>query len=273
MRRLLAALLALLPTAAPAQEMPIFDAHIHYSHDAAALLPPSEAVAILRKAGVTRALVSSSDDAGTQRLLKEAPDLVIPALRPYRQRSDVATWIRDEGVLAYVEDRLKTNRYVAIGEFHAYGADVDAPVARRVIALAKEHKLFLHAHSDAAAVERIFAQDPDARVLWGHSGFARAAEVRRMLERYKGLWCDLAFRSDFASGGIVMPEWRALFEAFPDRFMVGTDTYTPERWSFVETHARFARSWLAGLPRDLAERIAHRNAEALFGAWPQAAAP
>ena len=35
----------------PAAELPIFDAHVHYSHDAWDNLPPKEAVAILRKAG------------------------------------------------------------------------------------------------------------------------------------------------------------------------------------------------------------------------------
>ena len=50
-----------------ADELPIFDAHVHYSHDAWANLPPKDAIAILRRAGVVRALVSSSGDEGTQR--------------------------------------------------------------------------------------------------------------------------------------------------------------------------------------------------------------
>ena len=40
-----------------AAELPLFDAHIHYSHDAWENLPPKEAIAILRKAGLKRALV------------------------------------------------------------------------------------------------------------------------------------------------------------------------------------------------------------------------
>ena len=38
---------------AAAAELPIFDAHIHYSHDAWDNLPPKDAVAILRQAGQT----------------------------------------------------------------------------------------------------------------------------------------------------------------------------------------------------------------------------
>jgi len=56
----LAGALALAAMPVRAAELPIFDAHVHYSHDAWELLPPKEAVAVLRKAGVKRALVSSS---------------------------------------------------------------------------------------------------------------------------------------------------------------------------------------------------------------------
>jgi hypothetical protein len=86
-----------------------------------------------------------------------------------------------------------------------------------------------------------------------------------MLRRHKQLWCDLAFRSDHAGSGKVAPAWRAVFLEFPDRFLVGTDTFTPERWHYVVEHARWSREWLADLPREVAERIAWRNGEALFG--------
>jgi hypothetical protein len=250
---------------AAAAELPIFDAHIHYSHDAWGVVPPKEAVAILRKAGVKRALVSSSDDEGTQKLLAEAPDLIIPELRPYRRRGDVGTWMKDDAVLRYVEDLLRKHTYVAIGEFHLFGADADLPIPRRIVQLAKQHGLVLHAHSDVDAVERIFRQDPGARVLWAHAGFEQPAKVREMLRKHKTLWADLAFRSEQGGGGKVTPEWREAFLEFPDRFMVGTDTYVPQRWHDVTEHASFSRAWLADLPREVAERIAWKNGEALFG--------
>jgi hypothetical protein len=45
--------------------------------------------------------------------------------------------------------------------------------------------------------------------------------------------------------------------------MVGTDTYTPERWHYVVEHASYSRKWLAELPAELADNIAFRNAERL----------
>jgi hypothetical protein len=267
LRILAAAVGALLfaTSARAADVLPIFDAHLHYSHDAWEVVPTPEAIAILRKAGLKRAMVSSSNDDGTQKLYAAAPDLVLPELRPYRTRGDLSTWVRDESVLGYVEARLKKYRYVAIGEFHVYGADADLPVMRRIVQLAKQYRLFLHAHADAEAVDRLFAQDPQARVLWAHAGFARPEAVREMLRKHRNLWCDLAFRSDHAPGGKLDASWRAAFLEFPDRFMVGTDTFTPERWHYIGEHANFSRTWLADLPKEIAERIAWRNGEDLFG--------
>ena len=264
-RWLLTAWLAAMPVAQAADVLPIFDAHVHYSQDAWERMPPKEAIALLRKAGVKRALVSSSNDDGNQKLYAEAPDLILPSLRTYRTRADIGTWFKDEGVAAYLQERLKKYRYAAIGEFHVFGADADAPVARLAVQLAKQYKLFLHAHSDIDAVERIFKQDPNARVLWAHSGFERPEKVREMLRKHKNLWCDLAFRNDHAAGGKLDADWRAAFMEFPDRFMVGTDTYTAERWHYVVEHANWSRGWMADLPRDVAERIAYRNGDAIFG--------
>ena len=252
------------PIARATGEMALFDAHIHYSHDAWELVPPKQAVEILKKAGLRGALVSSSNDQGTQMLAAEAPALILASLRPYRSRGEIGTWVRDDSVLRYLDERLARHRYVAMGEFHLYGDDADLPVPRRMVALAREHGLVLHAHSDVAAVDRLFRQWPEARVLWAHAGFERAEAVRETLRRHPRLWTDLAFRGDHASAGKVAPDWRDAFTEFPDRFVLGTDTFTPERWHYIGSHASQSRAWLADLPLALAERIGWRNAEALL---------
>jgi hypothetical protein len=40
--------------------MPLVDAHLHYSHDAWDDLPSKDAIAVLRRAGLKKAFVSSS---------------------------------------------------------------------------------------------------------------------------------------------------------------------------------------------------------------------
>lgn len=264
-RLLVTTVAALLWAVSPvaADERPIVDAHIHYSHDAWPGLAPEKAIAILKEAGLHRALVSSSSDEGTQKLYRLAPDLVIPVLRPYRKRGETGTWMHDQTVTALLADRLSKYRYAGIGEFHVFGKDVDLPVLRAVIGLAKQQGLFLHAHSDADGIDRIFKHDPKARVLWAHAGFDTPDNIRSMLFKYNNLWADLSFRSEHISGEGVAPEWEKLFLEFPDRFMVGTDTYTPERWHEVVEHARLSRSWLNGLPPGVADAIAFKNAERL----------
>ncbi len=143
--------LGLVATCATAA-MPILDSHRHYSHDAWEQLPPKAAIEILRKSRLRGAMVSSSSDDGTQKLYAQAPDLVIPVLRPYRQRGETRSWVRDATIVPHLEARLKANRYVAIGQYHVYGADADLPVVRRVVELARQYKLYLHSHSDADAI-------------------------------------------------------------------------------------------------------------------------
>jgi len=254
---------SLLSAPAMAENRPVIDTHIHYSHDAWEMLPPPKAIKVLKKAGLKRAFVSSSSDEGTQKLYRLAPDLIVPVLRPYRKRGETGTWIHDKTLVAMLEDRLAKNRYAGIGEFHVFGEDAELPVFKEVIRLAKQYGIFLHAHSDSNAVERIFKQNPEARVLWAHSGFDTPDLVRDMLLKYNNLWADLAFRTEHATDGAVDEDWEKLFLEFPDRFMVGTDTYTPERWYYVVEQAEWSRDWLNDLPANVADAIAFKNAQRL----------
>jgi hypothetical protein len=260
---MIAAASVLAPATAAGQAL--VDTHIHYSHDAWEQFPPDEALRILRAAGLEKAFVSSSSDEGTQKLYALAPQFIVPVLRPYRKRGELTTWMHDETVVAMLERLLAANPYAGIGEFHVFGEDADLPVVRKVVELAGRYGIFLHAHSDADAIDRLFAQDPDARILWAHSGFVGPVAVRRMLEKHDNLLADLAFRGEFAQGDRINSSWRKLFLDFPDRFMIGTDTYTPERWYAVEDNAAFTRQWLADLPDGAAARIGRGNAAALAG--------
>ena len=260
------AVAAVLTGTLEAQELPIFDAHIHYSHDAVNLVPPEEVAEILRLAGVKKALVSSSDDNGTQLLVAAAPDIVVPALRPYRRRGEIGIWMHDPSVIDYLNNRLAQFEYEAIGEFHAFGDDVLTDVIQTMIGLAKERNLILHHHGDREALDLIFETWPEARVLWAHSGFDDPDSVVDALNTYPRLWSDLAFRSDMVRRGTLDEDWQAAFLAHPDRFMVGTDTFAPERWYYVGRHADFSRAGLSLLPPEVAKKIAYENAEAMLSA-------
>lgn len=252
------------PSAFAQGSLPIADAHVHYSHDSVELTPPARVIELMRDANLKFALVSSSDDNGTRLLSELAPDLIIPGLRPYRRRGELSTWFNDPAALEYVERLLTENRYATIGEFHLYGSDAELDIPRRIVKLAEKHNLVLHAHSDADAVERLLKQSDSVKVLWAHSGFDAPADIATMLGKHDRLWADLAFRSEVGSGGSLSDDWRELFEKYPDRLMLGTDTYTPERIYYIPENANSARVWLATLPDDLATNIAWRNAHNLL---------
>ena len=246
--------------------LPVFDAHIHYSHDVWEAISPKEAIRRLKEVGVTRAMVSSSSDEGTQRLYEADPAFVIPVLRPYRKRGTLDSWMFDESVVPYLKARLARYRYVAIGEFHVKPDDVKTPVVRQVIKLAREHGLMLHVHSDAKSIELIYKLDPDAKILWAHAGFEHARRVDQLMSRYAQLWADLSFRRDAFGNGQYIGGWRELLIKHADRFMLGIDTYTPQRWLKLKQVMRWQQGLLAGLPKAVAARIAYQNGQRVIAA-------
>lgn len=263
---LLAAALALEAGPAAAQ-LPIFDAHIHYSQPDWDAFTPERALSMLARAGVRRALVSSTPDDGTVKLYERAPAGIVPFLRPYRTRADMSGWTRDPAVQAYVEERLKRGIYRGIGEIHLGSDEVEAPVMKRVAELAAQRKLFVQAHVDDVTVEKLLLAYPGVRILWAHAGMsAPAATVGRLLDRFPLLWVELALRTDVAPGGTLDPEWRALFLRHPDRVLVGTDTWVTSRWDALGDAMRAVQGWLGQLPREVAEQIAWKNGDRLFPA-------
>jgi hypothetical protein len=256
------------PLRAEGPGLPIFDAHIHYNAPDWSEYPPERILNILEKAGVRRALVSSTPDDGTLALYRKDPRRVVPFLRPYRNPGDVRHWWQDPAVLAYVQERLSKNPgvYKGIGEFHLFGGQTDTFVVKRITELAVREGIYLHAHSDELAVIALFRIEPRLKIIWAHAGVTSGPQaVGALLDRYPGLWVDLSDRNDdVAPGGRLDPEWRAVFLRHPDRFMTGTDTWETARWEELPGLVTEVRRYLDQLPRELAERIAFRNAERLF---------
>jgi len=252
---------------AHAQALQIFDAHIHYSQSDWDALTPERALSVLARANVFRALVSSTPDDGTLKLYDRSPRGIVPFLRPYRTRGDMATWPHDVAVASYVEERLKRGIYRGIGEFHLSAGDVEAPVVKRFAALAEQRNIFWQAHVDDVTVEKMLTLYPRVRILWAHAGMSSSAPtVSGLLGRFPNLWVELAIRTDVAPGGTLDPAWRAAFMKDPDRFMVGTDTWVTSRWETLRESMQAIQDWLAQLPRDIAEQIAYKNGERLFPA-------
>lgn len=262
-------MLVLLVTAPQARtvhaEPQYFDVHIHFNHDVWNTLTPQAAIDKLRAAGIDRALVSSSGDAGTRRLYQADPDRIIPALRPYRERSDLQGWLHDQSVIPYLEKKLDGFPYVALGEFHLQGEEADLPIVREMVELARKHNLILHAHVDANAIRRLYDQYPEARILWAHAGFEHAATVEELMNTYPDLWADLSFRRDIYPANRFLPGWKELLLKHSDRFMLGVDTYIPSRWERINHTLAWYERMFAALPKEVANNIRYHNARRLIG--------
>ena len=271
-----AVLLGLVASGARAQgggPLPLFDAHLHYNDDAQAPYPVADVLARFRAAGVTTILATSRPNDGTKALLVGAARAaagaprVVPFIRPYRNQADRGTWFNDPAIFALIEAELaRPIDWRGIGEFHVFGRDADTPWVRKIVALAVRRGLWLHAHCDDAALEHLLAHDRGAKVIWAHTGFTTSpAKVAAYFERHPNLIGELSYRYDVTSEGRLTPEWRALFLRFPERFVVGSDTWVNERWARYAEIMGYYRSWLGELPPDVAAAIAHRNGERLFG--------
>lgn len=265
-----AAALALLITPTPrthavGADTPLFDAHVHWSENAHGEIPLERALAILDKAGVRMAAVSSTSDEATIKLYRANPERVVPMLRPYRTRDDMGGWHKDASIPPYLVERLKFGVHKGIGEFHLYGEDAASAVMKEIVGMAVARNLILHAHSDARAVEILFQHDARARVLWAHAGFTNPNAVGTMMARYPNLWVETAIRHDIGPGGALAEDWKEVFVKYQDRWLIGTDTYVTSRWHRMdEIHAE-TRAWLAKLPPAVAEKLAWRNGAKLFG--------
>ena len=245
---------------------PLFDAHIHYSAPAWEAYDADTIIALLQRAGIARALVSSTPDEGTWRLYDRAPDMVVPFLRPYRGESGPGAWVRDGTTVAYVRSIYRPGVHRGIGEIHLAAGESDLPVVRALIEMAVNERMWLQIHTDARGIDEVM-RGPAARtrVLWAHAGqSATPAEIAALVARYSTMWVELAGRTDIAPGGTIDPAWRELFTRYPDRFLVGSDTWINPQWERLEEISAATRAWLAQLPPEISRRIATENADALF---------
>lgn len=252
--------------AAADDELSLFDAHIHYNREDWLQFPPSTVLTLWQQAGVGGALVSSTPDDGTLKLYEAAPARVIPFLRPYRSPTDRSNWFADPEVMAYVVQRLQRGVYQGIGEFHLSDGQFQTAQIKQLVELAVERDIVLHAHCDAATVRGLYALNPRARILWAHAGMDTSVQtITTMLERFPTLMAELSVRQrHIAPGGRLDPRWRALFLRYQERFMVGIDTSRASRWQSYVQLAQEHRRWLRQLPDDVAEKIAHGNAQRYF---------
>lgn len=258
---------------------PLFDAHLHYNDDAQQPHPIDDVLARMQRAGVRAVAANSRPNDGTKSLAAASAQtaaagvVVVPFVRPYRNRADYTGWFADpsirEMVLAELGAGTPAGPFRGLGEFHLYdSANADGPIARELMRLAEQRGLAVLAHVDDVAVDKLFAHAPRARLIWAHTGISGVppARVRELLDRHPTLMGELSHRPGLTDEqGRLTPPWRSLLLEHPGRFMIGSDTWINQRWAHYEELMRSDRAWLGDLPEDVARRIGWSNAATLFG--------
>jgi hypothetical protein len=258
------------PIGASAQPMlKIFDAHLHYNQEPNPFYPLDRVLDIFRRNNVAGILANSRPNRGTHQLVDaSAPGLwVVPFIRPYRTREDVQNWSTDPAIYDLIEAEYRRGYFRGVGEFHIYGNAAQGALVKKAVDFAAARDLHLLAHCDEPALLVLLAHNAKAKIIWAHTGFSPPpGRIRELLENNPALMGELSYRSGITGrDGKLSAEWSALFARHSDRFLLGSDTWINERWFGYDTIMQNYRAWLAQLPADQARRIAHGNAERLFG--------
>lgn len=159
---------------------------------------------------------------------------------------------------------------VALEPVYKLAAKYDMPVFihSNISSVWKREPIYLH------EMETAVKRNPKTKFVWCHAGVSRRVdvptltkEIRRMLSSYRNLKIDLSwvvYDTYLMKDNRAADDWISLIEAYPDRFMVGSDivghfaTYAPTMQRYYvlldalkpETAKRVAKdNFLSVLPR------------------------
>lgn len=222
-----------------------FDAHVHLNN-------VSLQLALMEEYGVERAVVfwgRLSDNESVLEAAAKHPARFVPFASVSPERGAYrAQWQRDDpALLERLEALLATGRFRGIGEISVvhdatagFAATDFAPTSatmRGILTLARRHRVPVMVHCERGSMDelsQLLELYPDVAVIWAHGGYTASGDARRMLERHPNLYYELSARTwprhprsaDYSilhDSVSVAPEWLALVEAMPRRFLVGSD--------------------------------------------------
>jgi predicted TIM-barrel fold metal-dependent hydrolase len=272
----------------PAPEVvPFVDAHVHLNDE------PLQ-IELMKRYGVERAVVfwgRKGDNESVAEAARRHPDRFIPfaSISPERAAYREAWDANDARVLRDLEALLASGRFKGIGEISAVHfprpglGETDyapmGPTMRGIMALARAYRVPVMVHVEMTRLtelEALLETFRDVPVIWAHGGYTPAALARRMLESHPNLVYELSARTwprhprsgDYSivrDGHALWPEWRALIEARPERFIIGTDASHRSRESEVMKHES-VQNVLRQLSPATRARVARTNLLRLVGA-------
>ncbi len=141
-----------------------------------------------------------------------------------------------------------------------------------------------HVAENLRAFERLLAHNRGAKIVWDHLGMdttnQRTPELtRRLLREHPNLYIGISPKGGplvrnwlMQKGRGINPDWRAVIVEFPDRFVIGTDSfYQPDAPTRrMPVAAPLVPRLVHQLPPRVARMVAYENAQRVFGISPVA---
>jgi hypothetical protein len=126
--------------------------------------------------------------------------------------------------------------------------------------------------------ERLLSHNRKTSIIWAHAGwdntgYRTTGLMRELLARHPNLSMSIKIRKKQGGGhnlplknGEITPDWLALLEEFPDRFMVGSDQFyqPPQAKNPPKLDMEGSERLVRSLPPKLARRVGYENAAKVF---------
>jgi hypothetical protein len=176
--------------------------------------------------------------------------------------------------------------------------DISGPAGRKLFQLSATYNTAFQIHYEIEdrllpPLESMLARYPKAKVIWCHLAMIRhpgrakkygPAYVASLIERFPGLHFDLAMPAAnhvytptgardatlYAGNGNIKPEWRAVMERHPQRFLAASDYRPPIEQKYGDNIER-QRKILSQLSPAVRRQVAFGNAWRLITGTPWAA--
>ena len=264
------------------------DSHIHFNWDHRAETSAQQVIEILEQHDVGLTIVAGTPSPLALELREKGGDWIIPFFSPYIHESGKRDWYLDERVVEQAKSGLQEGLYFGIGEVHfmnGFRPRTDNKIFLQLIELAAEYEVPMLIHIDSGN-EKTFLNlclsNPNIRLIFAHAGGnLRPAHIETILQQCPNVWIDFAARDPGRYDGIskqdhtLLPDWKALVLAYPDRFITGTDpVWKVTRWSTWDTDDEgwthyqklydYHWTWLNDLPKEVRKKIAWENTQTLL---------
>jgi predicted TIM-barrel fold metal-dependent hydrolase len=256
---------------------PIVDAHSHVPNGTAI----DAYVAAMKRHNVVKVILL-----GVGGVQKDDAAWIAAAARKYPDRVVAGQPVPDPTAAtaaARLDGELTKSRARAAGEIHVrqVSRNIDRnpgdPAFVKLLEVGARHKVPVVIHQElddkaTTGLEAALKAVPAATIVLAHAGSATPAVLEGLLTRHANLVVDLSgmhFQRTPALAtekGPLDPAWKALIDKRPDRFVIGIDVWAARLFepAMLDRLMTWKRRILGELSPEAAERVAHRNAAAVF---------